>query len=226
MKQPSPPCCGSPVFWSGCKALWTRPEKCGRPRPAIVPHAGGVAGFTVIELMIELAVAAVLLTIAVPSFRDFIVSRRLAAAADSLVSAIDAARMAAIQRNDSAQFCGDLTSAQSAVTAHPTDPFAQGCASNAAGPGAVYIVTGTGSAAQASQVLAPSSGLAALQWSGSVQALRCNSLGVCSSAGSATPYNDDVAVLCSSQLAHNNRYTISMTSGSFTQITRSTGNCS
>jgi len=226
MKQPSPPCCGSPVFWSGCKALRTRPEKCGRPRPAAVLHAGGVAGFTVVELMIALTVTAVLLTLAVPSFRDFIVSSRLAAAADSLVSAIDAARMAAIQRNASAQFCGDLASAKTAATAKPTDLLAQGCASNAAGPGAVYIVTGTGSAAQFSQVLAPSGSLAALQWSGSVQALRCNSLGVCSSAGSAAPYNSNVAVLCSSQLAHNNHYTISMTSGSFTQITRSTEACS
>ena len=45
--------------------------------------------------MTALVVAAILLTIAVPSFLGLMVSSRLATSADSVVSAIDAARMAA-----------------------------------------------------------------------------------------------------------------------------------
>lgn len=193
-------------------------------------HRGG-AGFTLIELMISLVVAAILLTLAVPSFLEFMVSNRLNATANGMVAAIDAARMAAIKRNASAQFCSDLPARNSVVDSlDPTQKLAAGCNSVGAGPGAVYTVIGTGSAddlVRPSQVLAASSGLASLQLSGHVVALRCNSLGVCSRAGSpATPYsNNDVAVLCSSQLSHNNRYAVYMTNGSITQINKSTGDC-
>jgi prepilin-type N-terminal cleavage/methylation domain-containing protein len=56
-------------------------------------------GFTLVELMIVLAVAAILLTIAAPSFSDVIDRARLRGAAGDIVSLLANARGASVQRN-------------------------------------------------------------------------------------------------------------------------------
>lgn len=63
------------------------------------------AGFTLVELMITLAVAGVLLAIAVPSFNQMIVATRLATQANEIVAAVSLARSEAIKRNASITFC-------------------------------------------------------------------------------------------------------------------------
>ncbi|NIR58098.1 MAG: prepilin-type N-terminal cleavage/methylation domain-containing protein [Gammaproteobacteria bacterium] len=55
-------------------------------------------GFTLVELMISLLVAALLTVVAVPSFKTFIENNRLATAANSLVSATQYARTEAVKR--------------------------------------------------------------------------------------------------------------------------------
>ena len=56
-------------------------------------------GFTLIELMITLAVLAVLLALAAPSFNDSIARARLRGAADGVVSLIEEARQQATRTN-------------------------------------------------------------------------------------------------------------------------------
>lgn len=56
------------------------------------------SGFTLIELMVSVAVAAVLLGIAVPNFSSIIVSNRLTTYANDLVTALNLARSEAIKR--------------------------------------------------------------------------------------------------------------------------------
>jgi len=56
-------------------------------------------GFTLIELMIVLGVAAILLTIAAPTFSDVIDRARLRGAAGDIVSLLTNARGASVQRN-------------------------------------------------------------------------------------------------------------------------------
>lgn len=63
------------------------------------------AGFTLIELMITLAVGAVLLAIGVPSFNQMIIANRLATQSNELVAAITIARSEAIKRNASITLC-------------------------------------------------------------------------------------------------------------------------
>src|SRR5215469_10951958 len=106
-------------------------------------------GFTVVELMITLGVAAILMVIAIPSFSHMINANRLTTAANELVGALNAARMEAIKKNADAQFCSDLASNNS------TDALGAGC-NTTSSPGAVYVLTGN----SATQVLAASPDLA------------------------------------------------------------------
>ena len=62
-------------------------------------------GFTLIELMVALAVAAILLTIAVPSFQSVVNSNRLASSANEMMAALQTARMEALRLNKRGVVC-------------------------------------------------------------------------------------------------------------------------
>lgn len=62
-------------------------------------------GFTLIELMVALAVVAVLATIAYPSFTQVIRSNRVATAANELVASVALARHTAIRNTHGAGLC-------------------------------------------------------------------------------------------------------------------------
>ena len=67
-------------------------------------------GFTLIEFMVTLAVAAILLGLAVPSFRTFIQNSRLQAPATDLLHAIQLARTEAIKRQQNVVVCASTDS--------------------------------------------------------------------------------------------------------------------
>lgn len=56
------------------------------------------SGFTLIELMVTLAVATIILTVGIPSFREFIERNRVSASTNLLVGALQLARGEAIKR--------------------------------------------------------------------------------------------------------------------------------
>lgn len=170
-------------------------------------------GFTIIELMVTLTVAGVLLAIAVPSFRNFILSNRLTTTANDLIMAINVARMEAVKLNANTQFCSDL------AANNMTDPLGAACTTQT---GAVYAMTGT----TVTPVQAAIAGIAApLQLSGNVTALRFTSQGVGQKAGTTLPYGDTVADICTSQLSSNNYIEIKMTGGSILESTTYTRTC-
>lgn len=63
-------------------------------------------GFTLLELMVAIAVLGVLTAVAVPSFTNMINRNRLASQSNELLSAIQYARMEAIRISGKVTFCG------------------------------------------------------------------------------------------------------------------------
>ena len=67
-------------------------------------------GFNLIELMVTVAIVAILMSIALPSFNDAIERNRIAAAANDFTAAVNYARTEAIRRNSPAGVCATNTS--------------------------------------------------------------------------------------------------------------------
>ena len=70
------------------------------------------SGFTLIELIVTMAIAAILLTQAVPSFRTMIANNRITSQINELVTAINMGRSEAAKLNTTVILCG---------SANPTD---------------------------------------------------------------------------------------------------------
>jgi type IV fimbrial biogenesis protein FimT len=62
-------------------------------------------GFTLIELMVTISLAAILLAVGIPSFRETIIRNRLTEQTNDLVAAVTMARSQAITSNQSVSFC-------------------------------------------------------------------------------------------------------------------------
>lgn len=67
------------------------------------------SGFTLIELMITIAVLAVLMGLALPNMRDFVVANRLTSNVNSFVGLVNFARSEAITRNQSVVICPKIS---------------------------------------------------------------------------------------------------------------------
>jgi len=75
------------------------------------------AGFTLVELMVTIAVLAILLAIGIPAFASLIAANRLTSATNELVASLQTARTEAIRRNVRVTVC-------------PAAPTATACSGN------------------------------------------------------------------------------------------------
>ena len=69
------------------------------------PGALHIAGFTLIELLVTIAIAAIFLTLAVPSFTSMVMNNRLTAATDGLTAALNYARNTALSGAITVEVC-------------------------------------------------------------------------------------------------------------------------
>lgn len=191
----------------------------------VVGKSSCAKGFTLIELMITIAVAVVLLMIAVPSFTNLINTNRLNTAANALIGALNTARMAAIQQNTSAQFCSN------AASSNTSSILGTACGTNA---GTVFVLTTTADtpptfvatqlAAAPAELDAPS-----LEIHGSIQAISFNSQGQGLVPGTTLPPSSTAPIIdiCSTALSAsaNNHVQIYMAAGSVITTHTSSGAC-
>lgn len=179
-----------------------------------LPRQGaGARGFTLIELMVALVVAAVLLAVAVPSFKSITVSSKLNTAVNDLVGSLNTARMEAIKANASSQLCSNASSSNGSDT--------QGAACTAQTVGAVVLATGS----TLTVVRAGSPIPAPLIISGSATAIRFSGDGIGHAVGNTDPYTGAVADICTSSTSTDNHRTINMTSGTILETSTSSGAC-
>jgi type IV fimbrial biogenesis protein FimT len=170
-------------------------------------------GFTLLELLVALAVASVLMAIAVPSFKHMIVANKLTTSANDIVGAIGSARMEAVRRNAQTQLCSNSS------TQNSSDALGTACGIQA---GAVYALEAGGTG----QVLAGTTGIAApIQLDGDMAAVRFDAQGMGYAVGSTSPYDGVVADICSSSISSDNHRVVSMVAGSVVTTTTSTGTC-
>jgi len=74
-------------------------------------------GFTLIELMIALTIAGILVTMAVPNFRDFVMNNRLSAATNDFITTLAMARSEAVKRGEGVTICSSTDQATCTDTA-------------------------------------------------------------------------------------------------------------
>lgn len=75
-----------------------------------------VTGFTLIELIVVIALAAIIMTLAVPSYQNLIANNRITAHTNELVTAINMARSEAVKRNVRVVLCRSANPTASSPT--------------------------------------------------------------------------------------------------------------
>jgi type IV fimbrial biogenesis protein FimT len=172
---------------------WTKSRAFGYRRPR---------GFTMVELMITLAVAVVLLVIAIPNFQHMIVSHRLTTAANNVVDALNTARMEAVKLNADTQYCSN------SATSNTTDTLGTACGTQT---GAVWAVTSSGTT---QMVQAATTDIATpLQLASAISPVRFTGQGLAYTPGGTTLFTGTVADICTSNLSSNNHIVISLAAG-------------
>lgn len=73
-------------------------------------------GFTLFEMLVTLGIAAILLTLAVPSFRDFLLNSRITAQTNDFVLALASAKSEAVKRGVFVTVCSRATDATCAAS--------------------------------------------------------------------------------------------------------------
>lgn len=76
---------------------------CTRPSSAMAKHF--CKGVTLVELMVTVAIIAILASVAVPAFESVMLSSRLTSMSNDFVSAVQLARNEAIKRNTTVTLC-------------------------------------------------------------------------------------------------------------------------
>ena len=83
-------------------------------------------GFTLLELLVTLAIASILLSVGVPSFRAVIMDNRMVRDTNQFVASINQARSAAVRFQRNAMVCASANFSASVPTCSGSSDWAQG----------------------------------------------------------------------------------------------------
>src|SRR5208283_6012427 len=83
----------------------TMPRTATPPRGAVGAHLARAAGFTMVEMLMTMAIAIIVLTIGVPSFRYVTNSNRIASELNGLLGDLQFARAEAIKEGTNVTVC-------------------------------------------------------------------------------------------------------------------------
>lgn len=84
------------------------------------------SGFTLVELMVTIAIAGILMSIAIPNFQTFILNSRISAQANDFIAAIGMARSEAIKRGTRVSICKSATTHTTTPTCTTSGNWEQG----------------------------------------------------------------------------------------------------
>jgi type IV fimbrial biogenesis protein FimT len=167
-------------------------------------------GFSLVELLITMAVALVLIMIAVPSFKSITLSNKLTTTANDVVAAINISRMEAIKRNASTQLCGN--------TGNGSGTLGAACQQ----VGEVYVLIN----GAAQPVRAGTSGISApIVLTGNMIPVVFGGQGLGHLVGSTAPYTGPIADISTAAISSGNHRCIRMTAGSILAVTTSSAAC-
>jgi type IV fimbrial biogenesis protein FimT len=165
------------------------------------------AGFTVIELLMTMTIAAILLAIAVPSFRGTIASNRLVTQTNDLIGAMNFARSEAITRNRTITFCRADADGDTACSA-------------AAGNWAFWIVRNAAGEVSRRGELPPYGGAMQVTSTLTLDRIDFGADGLARTSGGALLSNQVIAV-CSTHSTGDNRRAIALGGSSRVSVSKS-----
>lgn len=171
-------------------------------------------GFTLIELMVALVVFAIGMAIAIPSYKKMTVASQLTVTNNELVSAIGTARIEAMRRGRSTQFCSNGGSGGGFL--------GTACGSQL---GAVYASQVSSGGAEVAELIKAGVDLPSGQQVNSMVSLVFDGRGIASQAGATVPYSGTVAIVCSNSVSTNNQRVITMITGTIVRSEKTTGGC-
>jgi len=180
--------------------------------------ARSITGFTLLELLISIAVVAVAMAIAVPSFTSIITANQLSATANEIVGALNQARMQAIKRNLPTQFCSNVASQNG------SDALGTACGTST---GAVFTIDSSGATTSISNApqIPPT---ISLSNGSNVTALRFAGNGLASTALTTSMYSGLIVDIYTTKVKANNHRCIYLITGSVVsscKITATSGGC-
>ena len=180
-------------------------------------------GLSLIELLVAMTVAAVLLSVAIPSYSRLVSASRLTSAANDFVAAINQARLEAIKRNGSTQFCSNASSRNG------TDALGTRCASEA-GAVITQVTDADGNTVASRTHDAPllPNGVHIGTGSNAVTAIRFGGQGLGHLPTNTSPYTGLLLDLYSDELTSSNHRCLYLTTGSVVKscsLTISSGGC-
>ena len=158
-------------------------------------------GFSLIELMITIVVAAVLLAVAVPSFRNLILSNELTTTTNEWVTAVNLARSEAIKRSAAVVVCGAGSNQSGA------NDLSNGCAANLGEVRAFQAGTTNVTVVRAALEMPNSVTLA------QTQSLRFGATGIGRLPNANAPYTGIAADISSADLGGENHRCVRVISG-------------